>query len=110
MGWKSLGLFFAENFGMASITSGYFGMVSMFFGRLKGDSAYEISVFDNWARSIDAPGKEFCSLGIRTPEYDRKMGVVNPTSFPIYFWLHCRKPWIAEDGLVLAEIGEEELK
>src|SRR5258708_38753817 len=38
------------------------------------------------------------------------MGVVDPTSFPVYFWLHCRKPRVAEDGFVFAEVGEKELE
>ena len=36
--------------------------------------------------------------------------MVNPASFPVYLWLHCCKPWVAEDGFVFAEVGEEELE
>ena len=36
--------------------------------------------------------------------------MVNPTSLPIYFRLHSREPWVAEDGFVLAEVGEKELE
>ena len=36
--------------------------------------------------------------------------MVNPTLFPIYLGLHRCKPWIAENGFVFAEIGEEELE
>ncbi len=38
------------------------------------------------------------------------MSVVDPTLFPIYFGLHCCKPWVTEDGLMFAEVGEEELE
>ncbi len=36
--------------------------------------------------------------------------MVDPASLPIYLWLHCCKPWIAENGFVLSEVGEEELE
>ena len=36
--------------------------------------------------------------------------MVNPTSFPIYLWLCGREPWIAKNGLMFAEVGEEELE
>ncbi len=36
--------------------------------------------------------------------------MVDPASLPIYLRLHRRKPWVAEDGFVLAKIGEEELE
>ncbi len=49
----------------------------------------------------------FC---IRTSENDREMSVVNPAAFPIYLRLYGCEPWIAEDGLMFAEVGEEELK
>jgi len=36
--------------------------------------------------------------------------VIDPTSLPIYLWLHRCEPWVAKNGLVLAEVGEEELE
>ena len=36
--------------------------------------------------------------------------MVNPTSLPVYFRLHCCKPWVAEDGFVFTKVGEEELE
>ncbi len=36
--------------------------------------------------------------------------MVDPATFPIYFGLHSCEPWIAEDGFMLAEVGEKELK
>ena len=36
--------------------------------------------------------------------------MVNPTSLPIYFRLHSREPWVAEDGFVFAKVGEEKLE
>ncbi len=36
--------------------------------------------------------------------------MVDPTSFPIYFWLHRCKPWVAEDGFMFAEVGEEKFE
>ncbi len=64
----------------------------------------------DWSRLIDASGKEFCSFRVWASEYDREVSVVNPTSLPIYFRLHSREPGIAEDGLVLAKVGEKELE
>jgi len=38
------------------------------------------------------------------------MSVVDPSSLPVYLWLHRREPWVAEDGLVFTEVGEEKLE
>src|SRR5258708_1387225 len=110
MGRKPLGLFLAKDFGMAPITSGYFQVVRVFFGRLQRDPAYKISVFCDWTRSIDTSGEELRFFCVGTPKYNREVGMVDPTSLPIYLWLHRCEPWVAEDGFVLAEVGEEELK
>ena len=98
MGRKPLGLFLAKDFGVAPITSGYLWVVSVFFRRLQRDPAYEVLVVFDRSRSVDASGEELCSFCIRTLEYDGKMSVVDPSSLPIYFRLHCCKPWVAEDG------------
>ena len=47
---------------------------------------------------------------IFTSEYDGKMSVVDPATFPIYFGLHSCEPWIAKDSFMLAEVRKEELK
>ncbi len=36
--------------------------------------------------------------------------MIDPTSFPVYFRLHCREPWVAENGFVFSKIREEELE
>ncbi len=38
------------------------------------------------------------------------MGVVDPTSLSIYLRLHRCESWVAKNGLVVAEVGEEELE
>ena len=36
--------------------------------------------------------------------------MIDPSLLPVYFGLHCREPWVPEDGLVFAKVGEEELE
>ncbi len=110
VGWEPLGLLFAKDFCVASIASGDFRVVGGFFWGVQCDSTYEVTVISNWLRSIDTSGKEFCSLGIQASEYNGEMGVIDPTLFPIYLWLHCCKPWITKNRLVFTKVGEEELE
>src|SRR5258708_36526061 len=110
MGWESLQLLFAEDLSVTSITSRDFWVVGSLFRGLYRNLAYKVAVVPDGSRSVDASGDEFCSFCVRTSEYDREMGVVNPSAFPLYFGLYCCKPWIAEDGFMLAEIREKELQ
>jgi hypothetical protein len=41
-------------------------------------------------------------------EDDGKLGVIDPSSFPVDFWLHHCEPWVAEDGFIFSEVREEE--
>ncbi len=59
---------------------------------------------------VDAPRKELCSFRIRAFKDNRKMSVVNPAMFPVYFGLHCREPWVAKDGFVFSKVREEKLE
>ncbi|SRR5258707_14390367 len=109
MGGEPLGLLFAKNFGVASILSGNLSGVISFFWGVYHNPTYEISVVPNGPRSINTLGKELCSFCVWASEYDGKMSVVDPPTFPIYLWLRRGKPWVAKNGLMLAEVGEEEL-
>jgi len=95
---------------MTSVALGDFLMARIFFRWVQSNLTYEISILLDRSRSVDTPGKEFCMFCIQTSKNDRKMSVVNPTAFPIYFGLHGCKPQVAEDGFVFAKIGEEELE
>ncbi len=110
VGWKSLGLLFTEDFCMPLVASGDLWVIGAFFWRVQRNPAYKVPVISDWSRSVDASGKEFCSFRIWASKYDREMSVVDPTSFPIYFRLHCRKPRVAKNGFVFAEVGQEELE
>src|SRR5260370_36745750 len=48
-------------------------------------------------------GSFFCVIGL---EYYGKLGVVDPSMFPIYFWLCGCKPWIPHDCLFLSCFSE----
>src|SRR5258708_10685277 len=110
VGRKPLGLLFAEDLRMVSVSSGYFQVVATFFGWMQGDSADKVSVVSDWLGSIDASGEEFCLLCVWAPKYNGEMGMVNPTPFPVYFGLHCCEPWVAEDSLMFSKVGEKELE
>ena len=70
----------------------------------------KFSVAPDWSGSVDTPGEEFCPLCVGASKDNGETGVVDPPSFPIYLRLHCREPWVPEDGLVFAKVGEEELE
>src|SRR5229473_2642853 len=109
MGGESLRLFFAEDLCVASISSGYFWVISIL-RWVQRDPAYEVSVVPDWPGSIGGSGEEFCPLHVWTPEYDREVSVVDPAPFPVYLGLHRREPWVTEDGFVFAKIGEKKLE
>src|SRR5229473_1358939 len=77
---------------------------------MQRNSAYEVPIVSDWSGSVDVSGEEFCLFCIWASEYDREMSMVDPSSFPIYFRLHGCEPWVAENGFVFAEVGEEELE
>ena len=110
VGGEPLGLFFAEDLFVAPVASWYLRAVVVFFRGVQRNSAYEVSVVPNWSGSIDVPGEELRPFCVRASEYDGEVSVVDPASFPIYFWLHSRKPWVTEDGFVFAKIGEKKLE
>ena len=110
VGWKSLGLFFTKDFGVASVMSGDLLMARIFFRQVQSDPAYKVLIFLDGLRSIDTLGEELCTFSIWTSEDDREVSVVDPATFPIYFGLHSCKPWVAKDGFVFTKVGEEELK
>ena len=110
VGWKSLGLFFTKDFGVASVMSGDLLMARIFFRQVQSDPAYKVSIIFGRSGSINASGEEFCAFHIFTSEYDGEVSVVDPAAFPIYFGLYSCEPWVVEDGFVLAKVGEEELK
>ncbi len=110
MGWESLRLLFAKDLCVMLIVSGNLWVVSGLFWGVQRDSAYEVSVVSDRSRLVYASGKEFCPFRIWASEYDREMSMVDPSTFPIYFGLYRREPWIAKNGLVFAKVGEEELE
>src|SRR5258708_33223357 len=100
MGRKPLGLFLAKDFSVASVPSGD-SLVGKFFLRwVQSDPAYEVSIFLDRMRLVNALGEELCSFGIWTSKNDGEVSVVNPPMFPIYFGLYSCEPWIAKDSLM----------
>jgi len=110
VGWKSLGLFFTKDFGMASVMSGDLLMARIFFRQVQSDPAYKVLILLDRLRSVDTPGEELCAFCVWTSENDGEVSVIDPAAFPIYFGLYSCEPWVVEDGFVLAKVGEEELK
>src|SRR5258708_35741425 len=95
---------------MPSVASRDLWVVGDFFRRVQHNPAYKVPVFLDWSRAVDASGEELCSFRVWASEYNGEVSMVNPTPFPIYFGLHRREPWVAKDGFVFAEVGEEELE
>ena len=110
MGWESLRLLFAKDLCVMLIASGNLWVVGGLFWGVQRDSAYEVSVVSDRSRLVYASGKEFCPFRIWASEYDREMSMIDPTSLPVDFRLHRCEPWVAENGLVFAKVGEEELE
>ena len=59
---------------------------------------------------VNTAGKELRTFCVWTSKNDRKVSVVDPAAFPIYFGLDSCEPWVAEDGFVFTKVGEEELE
>ena len=110
VGWELLGLLLAEDFSVMPITSGDLRVVSGLFWEMEHNPAYEVPVVSDGSGAVDPPGEELCSFRVWTSEDDWKVGVVDPSTFPVYFRLDCCEPWVAEDGFVFSEVRKEELE
>src|SRR5258707_9613598 len=78
--------------------------------RMKDDSPKEIVALFLCSRDISLSrykNSPFCIVG---PQYHWELCVINPPSFPVYFWLCGSKPWISEDGFLFSEFCEIESK
>src|SRR5229473_6159266 len=51
-----------------------------------------------------------CFLCIVGPQYHWELGMVDPSSLPVYFWLSCSEPWITEDCFLFSKFCEIESK
>jgi hypothetical protein len=60
------------------------------------------------SRDVNGSRDEAGFSGIGGSEYNRELGVIDPSSFPINFWLHGGEPWVSEYGFVFPQVGEEE--
>src|SRR5258708_39593989 len=77
---------------------------------MKDDPPNEVIVFPSLSRDVPLSGHKnglFCVVG---SQYHWELCVVDPSSFPIYFWLCGSKPWVAEDCLLLSKFCEVETK
>src|SRR5258708_4702022 len=76
--------------------------------RMKDDSSKEVVVLFFLSRDVlltRYKGSSFCVIG---PKYYRELRVIDPSPFPIYFWLRGSEPWVPEDGFLLSKLGKIE--
>src|SRR5258708_7878278 len=63
--------------------------------RMKDDSSEEIVAHPLLSRDIPLSGHKDGSLCIFGTQYYWELGVIDPSSFPVYFWLRGGKPWVS---------------
>src|SRR5258707_15305464 len=74
--------------------------------RMEDDSSKEVVILLFLSRDVPLARYEdgsFCVIGSK---YYWELRVVDPSSFPIYFWLRGSKPWVSEDGFLLSKLGK----
>src|SRR5258708_39074704 len=62
--------------------------------RVKDDSPEEIVARSFLSRDILLSGHEDGSFCVAGTQYYRELSIIDPSSFPIYFWLRGSKPWV----------------
>src|SRR5258708_36744323 len=78
--------------------------------RMKDNPSKEVAILLWCSRNIPLLGYKdgpFCVVG---SQYHWELRVIDPPSFPVYFWLCGSKPWISEDGLLFPKFCKVELK
>src|SRR5258708_5016696 len=95
MSRQPLRLFFAEYLFVSLIlggdpSDGYCG--DLF--RMEDDSPEEIVACPLLSRDILLSGHKNGPLCVVGMQYYRELGVIDPSSFPIYLWLCGGKPWV----------------
>src|SRR5712692_2453630 len=75
---------------------------------VEDDPSEEVVILFLLPRDIPLSGYKDGSFCIVSSEYYWELGVVDPSAFPVYFWLRGGKPWISEDGFLLAQFGKIE--
>ena len=74
------------------------------------DTSNEVSVLVGGAWYVLPPGGEdgsFCIVGAKD---NGQLSVINPSLFPIDFWLIGSEPWIPEYGFLFSYMRQEESK
>ncbi len=77
---------------------------------VEDDPSEEVVVSPFLSRGISLSGYKDSFLRIVGSQYHWELCVINPSSFPIYFWLCGSKPWIPEDNLLFSKFCEVESK
>ena len=75
---------------------------------MKDDSSEEVVVSPSFSRDISLSGYKDGFLRIVGSQYYWELGVIDPSSFPVYFWLCGGKPWVSKDGFLFSKFGEVE--
>src|SRR5258707_9291422 len=75
---------------------------------MDGDSSNEVVILPSFSGNVSLSGYEGGSFRIVGSEYHWELCVVDPSTFPIYFWLCSGEPWVPKDGLLFAKLGKVE--
>src|SRR5258708_4626074 len=78
--------------------------------QMKDNPPKEIVVFTLPSRDISLSGYEDGFLCIVGMQYHWELCVIDPSPFPVYFWLCGSKPWIPEDCLLFSKLRKVESK
>src|SRR5258707_5739419 len=78
--------------------------------RMKDDPPKEIVVFPFPSRDISLSGYENSFPCVIGTQYHWELCMINPSPFPIYFWLCSSKPWVSENCLLFSKLCKVESK
>ena len=76
--------------------------------RVEDDPSDEIVIYSSFSGDVSLLRYKDGPLCIIGTQYHWELGMVDPSSLPVYFRLGCSKPWIAEDCFLFPEFREIE--
>src|SRR5713226_9078162 len=76
--------------------------------RMEDDPSEEVMILLLLSRDVPLSGYEVGPFRVVGPKYYWELCVVDPSTFPVYFWLRGGKPWISEDGFLFSKFGKVE--
>ena len=105
---QPLGFLLVEYFFMTLVFVWEVCLRGFCFLRMDCDTPYKIPVTVNGSWYILPSWGKGGSFGVIGSENNGELGVVDPSLFPVDFWLVGGKPWVSQDSFLFADMSQEE--